>query len=184
MPTASAPRTGTFRKAFTPRSLRSLSDPKTQDSFAAPIKDVVASLFGWSRTALEGDTPESRAWREMADPWWAERLGIAGLTPRWALQRVGTEAMRQGVHADVWVAAMERRLQLAEGRVVVSDVRFANEAAAIRAAGGVLVRVVRPGCEAAGHASETSTADVCEDVLLCNDGTLEQLLERVDELCF
>ena len=131
-------------------------------------------MFGWDREALEGVTPASRAWREQVDPWWSARLGIPGLTPRWALQHVGTEVMRNAFHQDIWTASMQRRLHAAND-VVVSDVRFANEADAIRAAGGVLVRVSRPGTVAGTHATEALSAAIDVDYELENAGTIEHL---------
>ena len=50
-----------------------------RDSFAAPLKDAVANVFGWDRQLLEGATAESRHWREQTDLWWASRLGIPSI---------------------------------------------------------------------------------------------------------
>jgi hypothetical protein len=74
---------------------------------------------------------------------------------------------------------MQRRLHSATGNVVVSDVRMANEAAAIVAAGGVLIRVERPGTGAGSHATEIGAATMAVDAVLLNDGSLEQLYERL-----
>ena len=46
-----------------------------QDSFASTLKDACSAIFGWERHMLEGDTKESREWREQVDPWWEEKLG-------------------------------------------------------------------------------------------------------------
>ncbi len=43
-------------------------------SFAAGVKDAVSVLFNWDRKMLEGDTEESRKWRETPDTWWTEAL--------------------------------------------------------------------------------------------------------------
>jgi hypothetical protein len=40
-------------------------------SFASTLKDVVSVLFDWDRNLLEGDTEESREWRETIDEWWS-----------------------------------------------------------------------------------------------------------------
>lgn len=97
----------------------------------------------WDRELLEGLTTEARAWREQVDPWWAERLGMPHLTPRWVLQYWGTEVCRQGFHDDIWIAALENRLRQRTGHTVISDVRFPNEVAAIRSAGGRIVWIRR-----------------------------------------
>ena len=65
-----------------------------KDSFAAPLKDLCASVFGWDRHMLEGDTVTSRDFRETADIYWTRKLGIDNFTPRLALQLLGTEIMR------------------------------------------------------------------------------------------
>ena len=66
-----------------------------RESFASTLKDAVAAVFGWDRTLLEGRTKEAREWREQVDPWWAARLDMPTLTPRWVLQYWGTEVCRK-----------------------------------------------------------------------------------------
>jgi hypothetical protein len=114
-----------------------------RDSFAGALKDAVATVFGWDRELLEGLTPEARAWREQVDPWWAKRLNMPKLTPRWVLQYWGTEVCRQGFHDDIWIAALENRLRQRTGHTVISDVRFPNEVTAIRNAGGGIIWIQR-----------------------------------------
>lgn len=97
-------------------------------SFADALKDSVASIFCWDRDALEGNTPESRLWRETVDQWWADKLGIPEFTPRWALRHFGTDIMRSYFHTDVWINNVEKRIRdLGDKRVVVFDGRFPNE---------------------------------------------------------
>ena len=60
-------------------------------SFAETLKDATADIFQWPRELLEGDTDESRVWREREDFWWSKKLGWK-VTPRKALQIMGTEA--------------------------------------------------------------------------------------------
>ena len=45
-----------------------------RDSFAKSLKDAVSSMFNWDRKMLEGDTKESRAWREQPDEFWSKKL--------------------------------------------------------------------------------------------------------------
>ena len=114
-----------------------------RDSFAGALKDAVAHVFGWDRELLEGSTPESRVWREQVDPWWAERLGMPNLTPRWVLQYWGTEVCRKSFHDDIWIAALENRLRQRTGHTVISDVRFPNEIQAIKNVGGRIIWIKR-----------------------------------------
>ena len=177
-----------------------------RDSFAGALKDAVAHVFGWDRELLEGLTAEARAWREQTDPWWAERLGIPHLTPRWVLQYWGTEVCRQGFHDDIWIAALENRLRQRTGHTVISDVRFPNEVAAIRNAGGRIVWIRRgtdpEWCTTLIGMRQNSTLGICTDYMrqfgvhasewawvgtqfdadVDNNGTVEQLYEQLKNL--
>lgn len=181
-----------------------------RESFANTLKDAVAQVFGWDRTMLEGRTKQAREWREQVDPWWAERLGIPHLTPRWILQQWGTEVCRKNFHDDIWIASLENKLRNSKDDVVISDCRFPNEIRAIKQAGGIVVRVVRgpepewydaavsrnrgPNgnstwalsgrrLEQLGvHASETAWVGTKFNVVLDNNGTLDDLYQQVKRL--
>ena len=114
-----------------------------RESFASTLKDAVAHVFGWPRDLLEGRTRESREWREQVDPWWAERLNMPHLTPRYVLQVWGTEVARRSFHDDIWIASLENKLRKTTDDVVISDCRFPNEIKAIKNAGGIVIRVKR-----------------------------------------
>jgi hypothetical protein len=114
-----------------------------RESFAHTLKDAVAAVFNWDRELLEGRTKHSREWRETVDPWWSQRLNMPHLTPRWVLQYWGTEVFRKGFADDLWIAALENKLRNSSDDIVITDCRFPNEIRAIRAAGGVVVRVQR-----------------------------------------
>lgn len=175
-----------------------------KESFAASVKDSVAVVFGWDRSMLEGDTPESRAWREQDDPWWSEKLGKP-ISPRLALQLMGTEAGRDVFHTDLWVHTVLRRCEQAPWRnYVIADVRFPNEISAIAKAGGKVIRVRRGDDpiwwgEALAtnrtknhnlmaqyypdvHYSEWAWIGAHHDITLDNNCTLDELTVRVDKL--
>lgn len=117
-----------------------------QDSFASPLKDMCASIFGWQREMLEGDTMDSREFRETPDLYWTRKLGIDNFTPRLALQLLGTDIMRTHFSQDIWLNSLEyriRRQRQAELCVVVSDARFKNELNLIKELGGVVIHVKR-----------------------------------------
>ena len=171
-----------------------------RDSFAAPLKDAVANVFGWDRIMLEGLTEDSRRWREQGDIWWSERLGRY-ITPRLMLQEWGTEVCRNGFHTDIWVASMENRLRQTTDNIVISDVRFPNEIFAIKQAGGFIIQIDRgdkpdwwdravmwnrsdkseatpPGLP---HASEWSwVGNYFIDEVIGNNGTLEDLYSSLN----
>jgi hypothetical protein len=144
-----------------------------RDSFAGALKDAVAQVFGWDRELLEGLTPEARTWREQIDPWWAKRLNMPDLTPRWILQYWGTEVCRQRFHDDIWIAALENRLRTRTGHTVISDVRFPNEISAIRNAGGRIIWIRR------GELPEWYTCALTENT---TDEDRQWLLQDANEL--
>lgn len=179
-----------------------------RDSFAHTLKDAVAAVFGWDRMMLEGRTKSSREWREHLDVWWSERLDIPELTPRWVLQNWGTEVCRRAFHDDIWIASLENKLRTAHDDVVISDCRFPNEIAAIRAQDGIVVRVrrgtdpdwwdlaVAANCEHSCarqesllklqrrgiHASETAWIGTQFDAVITNDSTLDDLYAQINDL--
>lgn len=112
-------------------------------SFADSLKQAVGAIFGWDYELLKGATSESRVWREVVDPWWAERLGIPNLSPRTMLQQWGTEVGRRSFHQDIWIASLEKKLIGYDGDIVIDDCRFTNEMEVIRKHNGSLVRINR-----------------------------------------
>lgn len=181
-----------------------------RESFASTLKDAVSQVFGWDRTLLEGRTKQAREWRERVDPWWAERLNMPTLTPRWILQYWGTEVCRAGFHDDIWIASLENKLRNSQDDVVISDCRFPNEIQAIKNSGGCVIRVVR-GPEpkwydaavsvnrgpngnptwalshnklerARVHASESAWVGTKFDAELDNNATVDDLFSQVNDL--
>ena len=181
-----------------------------RESFASTLKDAVSQVFGWDRTMLEGRTKQAREWREQVDPWWAQRLGIPHLTPRYILQQWGTEVCRKNFHDDIWIASLENKLRNSRDDVVISDCRFPNEIAAIKQSGGMVVRVIRGPepewydaavsrnrgpdgnspwslsgrklAQVGVHDSETAWVGTRFDVVLDNNGTLDDLYQQVKML--
>ena len=175
-----------------------------RESFASTLKDAVSSVFSWDRTMLEGRTKEAREWREQVDSWWAERLDMPTLTPRWVLQYWGTEVCRRGFHDDIWIASLENKLRNSRDSVVISDCRFPNEIASIKNAGGKIVWVKRgelPGWYNTAleanrgnnvaindlkmqkiHASETSWIGTDFDFVIENNGSIDDLYQQIESL--
>lgn len=114
----------------------------TKLAFADSLKDVCAAIFGWDRALLEGDTPESREWRDQPDAYWTQALQRP-VTPRWVLQNIGTDVMRNHFDDYVWIYSLYQKLLRADGNVVVTDCRFFNELDVIKLAGGTLWSVHR-----------------------------------------
>jgi len=178
-------------------------------SFASTLKDAISSIFSWDRELLEGSTKASREWREQVDPWWAARLGIPHLTPRWVLQQWGTEVARKSFHDDIWVASVENKLRNIKEDIVITDCRFKNELVAIKNAGGITMRTHRgqipnwldiaeilntTNDEAVKihcreqiekfevHASEYSSVGLDYDYHLDNNGTIDSLHKQIESI--
>ena len=154
----------------------------TKFAFADALKDAVATIFTWPRGLLEGDSNASRAFRERVDVWWSHKLGYE-VTPRLILQKFGTEACRNGIADNIWIAALEKRIHGYED-VVISDVRFPNEIDFVRSVGGIIVRVKRgedPSTEELSkmHISETAWNSYKPDFMIHNEGTKDELKENV-----
>ena len=111
-------------------------------SFANHLKDVTALLFGFDRKMLAGETPEDRAIREQPDKFWSEKMG-RDFTPRFALQYLGTNLLRNQLHQNIWVDCLERKIMESDKNIVITDVRFPNEIDMIRNVGGEVWRVER-----------------------------------------
>lgn len=112
-------------------------------SFADALKDGVAAMFGWDRADLEGDTANSRAFRELPDFFWTSEVGKT-ITPRLVLQLVGTECMRNGFFDGIWVSIVKQKLlQDLNANWVIPDTRFPNEINMIHEIGGKVWRVKR-----------------------------------------
>jgi|TARA_B110000908_G_scaffold172527_1_gene240530 hypothetical protein len=115
----------------------------TKISFADKLKDGVATVFGWDRAMLEGDTVESRDWREMQDNFWTKETGRT-ITPRLVLQEFGTDCMRHGFDDSIWVSMVKQQIMKQPSKnYVIPDVRFPNEANMIKSIQGEVWRVRR-----------------------------------------
>ena len=146
----------------------------TRIAFADPVKLSAQRMFG-----LTNDQTWSDELKEVVIPYW-------GMSPRTMFQKVGTEAGRDIFGYDLWIKRLQLTYNLLKDTddIVIPDVRFDNEAAAIREMGGVIVEVVRGAGlsgETAGHRSEAGLSLPPEHVI-DNSGTLDDLKVAVDLL--
>lgn len=143
-----------------------------EDSFAAPIRQFVATLLGLTVAEMEPVKEKVVDW--------------LGKSPRQMMQTFGTDWGREKVHPDIWIeACMQRIARDPKGRYVISDLRFDNEADAIRRMGGAVVHIVRPDALVVNsHASEAGVKRAAGDFLIVNDGPLEQFHKAIDDLLY
>jgi hypothetical protein len=150
-----------YRRASFAARLKELA--RTVDPVVSAVRSVV--IAGEIAQARISDVVDVYGWETAKDK-------FAEVRP--FLQRLGT-GVRDLIGADVWVDLAFKAIP--DGaRVVFTDVRFPNEAEAIRNLGGQVWRVTRPNVGPAnGHASETALDDYEFDVTIRNDGDLSQL---------
>ena len=174
-------------------------------SFADKLKDGVASVFGWDRTMLEGDTVESREWRETVDEFWTNETGRE-ITPRLVLQEFGTDCMRNGFYQGIWVSLVKQEIiNNPDNKYIVPDVRFQNEIQVIKDLDGGVWNVRRGelpswwgyAIQDNEHPASSLMKDYHSDVhqsewrwigkdeqfdnILYNDDTIESLYSKVSE---
>ncbi|WP_432118491.1 hypothetical protein [Streptomyces sp. bgisy032] len=119
----------------------------------------VVRIVGWERA--KDDLPEVRRF----------------------LQHYGQTVREMDPQFWIRAAFAEIRRARATGHpVVVTDVRYVNEADALLAAGFAVVRVQRPGLDPGQHVSEREMLDYPADTTVVNDGSLEDLADRADSL--
>lgn len=157
-------------------------------SFASTVKDISSIIFGYDRELLEGSTIESRIWRETVDKNWSQILN-KDITPRITLQIIGTEFGRNILGQNIWVEVLKNKifnqdLNQNYKNVIISDIRYENEAQFIRNNKGILIRVSKSNSESQSeiHSSEIELYDINEDYIIENNGTVEQLEQKIINL--
>lgn len=101
---------------------------------------------------------------------------------RLILQGWGTDFKRNFFGSDYWVKVFDKRLQEIkasgfDGIVVITDIRFLDEANYVKSVDGVLVRIDRPNHRTTdSHSSENALDDYSFDEWITNDGSIEDLL--------
>ena len=118
------------------------------------------------------------------------------------LQKLGTEAMRDGLHANVWVNALfadykkdwgiesnlphSEFLNLKYPNWIITDMRFPNEMKAVVKRHGITIRVTRPVKKSKNtpklHSSETALDKAKFDYEIINDGSMEKLVKKVRKI--
>ena len=187
--------------------------------FADALKDIVCILTGCTRKQLEDiDFKNSKLPDEWNKP---EGVGIYDImmnllyqevfTYRMLLQYLGTDLLRNQLHKDVWVNALfnnykvidmisipnddmfngDSYTELIYPNWIITDVRFPNEAKAIKDRNGIIIRINRNLLEDSGlenidlkmqHPSETALDNYNFDYIIDNNGTIEELIKKVKEI--
>ena len=148
-------------------------------AFADALKEMVGVAFNFNHEQLYG------AMKQTVDPRW-------GVSPRWCLQWLGTEVMRSKF-PDIWIRNLSQEIHNfiyfnGAQQIVVSDVRFKDEAYALKDMGAELWRLERNSDDAQGipgHISENDLDDygktVGWDLVILNNSSLDQLFAMLDQ---
>jgi deoxynucleotide monophosphate kinase-like protein len=145
--------------------------------FATPLKDMIRAYLAAVGTdkatiekMIEGDLKEMPV------------TCFNGHSARYVMQTLGTDWGRKYLGKDIWVQAC-RETWRQYTYAVVTDVRFKNEAEAIKADGGTLVRIIRPKLRISvdDHKSEKELEGIKEDILISNSGTVAQFHRKLYE---
>jgi hypothetical protein len=162
--------------------------------FAGKLKQIASLLTGidvekfedqeFKKTNLESSWDVKSKYRDRRPP--------TPMTVREFLQKLGTEAMREGLHTNVWVNALfadyraieripEKRMSIMPNWII-TDMRFPNELEAVELREGVTIKVVRPGTSTGTHPSEIALDGHTMHYEIINDGTIEDLVEKVRKI--
>lgn len=167
--------------------------------FAGPLKELIVQFL--VKLGLTSEQAETLVYKEKEK----QVSGLpAGRTPRYLMQKFGTDFARNQVDQEIWIKMWKASVESAPSDVrgiVVDDVRFPNELKAIRDMGGKVWKVVRPqppqppisqiktflfrffkwGYSVNGHASEGALENETFDAVIINDGTIADLCYKVFE---
>lgn len=151
-------------------------------TFAKPLKDACKILFNFTDEQLYGDL------KEVNDARW-------GVSPRQVLQYLGTDVIRKGmkqlipdIQDNFWVNLLRikylEKIQFDPNtKVIVSDVRFQNEIDMVHQMGGIVIKLIRPlNSNIDVHESEKNIDNLNGEFNIINDGTLEELYKKIDEI--
>lgn len=181
--------------------------------FSDKLKQVASILTGHPVNSFEDQDFKAA---DLSMDWfvWSYKLHVTGtdvepkyngtpelraMTVREFLQKLGTDAVRHGLHENTWVNALfanyrdkdeeirdgHVRIDLLKSNWIITDTRFLNEANAIKERGGIVVRIDRPGVGPVNkHKSETELDHYDFDYRIVNDGSLEDLENKVKQFLY
>ena len=141
--------------------------------YAGKLKEIASILTGATLEQLEDQDFKKQ---EMGSEW--------GITYRELLQKLGTEAMRNGLHENVWVNALYA--DYTNQNWIITDMRFPNEFDAVKSIGGITIRVNRDdqtkAVDVNAHSSENALDNHEFDYVINNTGSMSDLITKVREI--
>jgi hypothetical protein len=163
--------------------------------FAGKLKDIASHLTGID---IEDFEDQDFKKTNLGPEWWTTcDEGHQPMTVRDFLQKLGTDALRIGLHDNVWVNALMadyKGTDLGEWKGekvysenlpnwIITDTRFPNEAKAIKDKGGIIIRIDRPGVKPINnHPSEVGLDSWKFDYRIANVSDIYTLKETIREI--
>ena len=155
--------------------------------FSGKLKQIASILLGMPEHLFENQDFKSEM---LGEEWWKNYGDFYHQTTvRDFLQLLGTDAIRNGLHSNAWVNALMADYKPAKmdqynpSNWIVTDVRFPNEAEAIKDRGGIIIRIDRPGVEPVNaHPSEIALDNWDFDYKIANVSDLVSLKQSVEVL--
>ncbi len=142
-----------------------------RDQFAARLKKACSIIFNTPMEYFEDENLKKQIHSETR------------LTYRQILQKVGTDLFRNQIDSKIWARAPFTKVLKEKEILILTDLRFRNEAEQVKLHGGKIIRINRPGLISDSHISETEMDDYGSfDYVIHNDGTLDQLKEAIQNL--
>lgn len=139
-------------------------------AFANPIRDGLKAMFNLTDEDFERDNKE-------------KDIPSINASPRVLMQKLGTEFGRS-ISENLWIDVAQKKLNEATNGLVISDVRFENEAEFIRKNGGQVWHIHRetPLDPVAEHPSELGIKPRNGDLLISNNKSIESLHALIDNI--
>lgn len=184
--------------------------------FSAKLKQIVSILTGCNIEDLENQEFKNSY---LSEEWWkfvstkpvgSNKIGPDMVTMetkyetmsyRVLLQKVGTDALRNVIHENVWVNALFADYEEESSYWIISDMRFPNEMKAVKDRGGITIRINRTKYFVTEntnygkisykpmsnglieeHPSETALDNAEFDYVIDNNGTIDELIVKVKEI--
>jgi hypothetical protein len=150
-------------------------------SFATPLKEMIGIILKY-----QGASTQDRLDMLYGNKKEIPTKYLANRTPRYAMQTLGSE-WRDMIHRNLWTEIWENmiRNEIKEADLVVDDMRFFQEAVAVRGLDEsyqtYIIQISRPGCSPGVHISEQEYLSIFPDLIIDNSGTPELMLSAVEE---
>lgn len=152
-------------------------------AFADRLKEALHLIFDVPRDWLWGSDEDKQkltrvAWNDFEDIDWSDKDDSTFLSVRELMQIFATEICRSKI-PGIWYRYLPIR---SDENLVISDLRFTNEAEFLKQNQAVLIKVKRPGAEGGEHESEAGLPDSTMDHVLLNDADLESFYMKGREI--